>query len=183
MMFSCVKSRKKFKILDTLYELLCYCGFALRLSIVYCKQSTKNRHISSIDCADKWLKSQHVFMFLRYWTFPLLVWKDILFRRCGNFAQCWDENMHFEHLSRLRQSRCKSKNFWLACVAWENLRNRMFAPRLPQKFVKVGRKPNVNVKKIAVVDFVDLTFLLGENQPHVKINFRRREKLNVRGWF
>ena len=25
----------------------------------------------------------------------------------GN-AQCWDENMHFEHLSRLRQSGCKS---------------------------------------------------------------------------
>ena len=44
----------------------------------------------------------------------------------------------------------------------------MFAPRLPQKLVKVGRKPNVNVKKIAVVD---LTFLLGENQPHLKINF------------
>ena len=56
-------------------------------------------------------------MFLRFWTFPLLVWKDILFRRCGNFAKCWDENMHFEHLSRLRQSRCKSKNFWSVCVA------------------------------------------------------------------
>ena len=34
-----------------------------------------------------------------------------------NFAQCWDENMHFEHLSHLRQSRCKSKHLWLACVA------------------------------------------------------------------
>ena len=31
--------------------------------------------------------------------------------------------------------------------AWETLRNRMSAPRPPQKFVKVGRKPNVNVKK------------------------------------
>ena len=38
----------------------------------------------------------------------------------------------------------------------------MSAPRLPQKFVKVGRKPNVNVKKIAVLDFVELTFLQGE---------------------
>ena len=34
-------------------------------------------------------------MFLRFWTFHLLVWKDILFSRCGDFAQCWDENMHF----------------------------------------------------------------------------------------
>ena len=57
----------------------------------------------------------------------------------------------------------------------------MFAPRLPQKLVKVGRKPNVNVKKIAVVDFVDLTFLLGENQPHLKINFRRRGKVESAG--
>ena len=37
----------------------------------------------------------------------------------------------------------------------------MSAPRLPQKFVKVGRKPNVNVKKIAVLDFVELTFFSG----------------------
>ena len=39
MMFYCVKSHKKFKILDTFDELLCYSGFALRPSIVYCKQS------------------------------------------------------------------------------------------------------------------------------------------------
>ena len=39
MMFYCVKSHKKFKILDTFNELLCYCGFGLRPSIVYCKQS------------------------------------------------------------------------------------------------------------------------------------------------
>ena len=58
----------------------------------------------------------------------------------------------------------------------------MSAPRLPQKFVKVGRKPNVNgVKKIAVLDFVELTFLQGEDQPHMKIHFRRREELKVRG--
>ena len=57
----------------------------------------------------------------------------------------------------------------------------MSAPRLPQKFVKVGRKPNVKVKKIAVVDFVELIFLLEEDQPHLKIYFRRREKLKVRG--
>ena len=66
--------------------------------------------------------------------------------------------------------------------AWENVRYRMSAPRLPQKFVKVGRKPNVNVKKIAVLDFVELTFLQGEDQPHLKIYFRRREELKVRGW-
>ena len=58
----------------------------------------------------------------------------------------------------------------------------MSAPRLPQKFVKVGRKPNVNVKKIAVLDFVELTFLQEEDQPHMKIYFRRREELKVRGW-
>ena len=34
-----VKSHKKFKILDTFNELLCYCSFALRHSIVYCEQS------------------------------------------------------------------------------------------------------------------------------------------------
>ena len=51
----------------------------------------------------------------------------------------------------------------------------------PQKFVKVGRKPNVNVKKIAVLDFVELTFLQGEDQPHLKIYFQRREELKVRG--
>ena len=57
----------------------------------------------------------------------------------------------------------------------------MFAPRLPQKLVKLGRKPNVNVKKIAVVDFVDLTFLLGENQPHLKINFWPSGKVESAG--
>ena len=57
----------------------------------------------------------------------------------------------------------------------------MSAPRLLQKFVKVGRKSNVKVKKIAVVDFVELIFLLEEDQPHLKIYFRRREKLKVRG--
>ena len=30
------------------------------------------------------------------------------------------------------------------------------------------KKPNVNVKKIAVLDFVKLTFLQGEDQPHLK---------------
>ena len=58
MMFHCVKSRKKFKIFDTFNELLCYCGFAVRLSITVI---TKNRPISSIGRADK---SQHISMFL-----------------------------------------------------------------------------------------------------------------------
>ena len=34
-----LKVIKKFKILYTFNELLCYCGFALRPSIVSCKQS------------------------------------------------------------------------------------------------------------------------------------------------
>ena len=42
-------------------------------------------------------------------------------------------------------------------------------------------KPNVNVKKIAVLHFVELTFLQGEDQPHLKIYSRRREELKVRG--
>ena len=43
------------------------------------------------------------------------------------------------------------------------------------------KKPNVDVKKIAVLDFVELTFLQGEDQPHLKIYFRRWEELKVRG--
>ena len=88
MMFYCDKSHRKFKILNTFNELSCYCSFALRRFIVYWKQSYwENRHISSIGCADKSFKSQHIFMFLCFWTFSLLVWKDILFRRCGDFVQ------------------------------------------------------------------------------------------------
>ena len=34
-------------------------------------------------------------MFPCFWTFTLLVWKDLLFRRSGNFAHCQDKNMHF----------------------------------------------------------------------------------------
>ena len=88
MMFYCDKSHRKFKILNTFNELSCYCSFALRRFIVYWKQSYwENRHISSIGCADKSFKSQHIFMFLCFWTFSLLVWKDILFRRYGDFVQ------------------------------------------------------------------------------------------------
>ena len=36
-------------------------------------------------------------------------------------------------------------------------------------------------KKIAVVDFVELTLLVGEDEPHLKIYFRRREELKVQG--
>jgi len=35
-------------------------------------------------------------------------------------------------------------------------------------------------KKTAVVDFVELTLLLGEDKPHLKIYFGRREELKVR---
>ena len=34
---------------------------------------TESRHISSIGCADNSFKSQHIFMFLCFWTFLLLV--------------------------------------------------------------------------------------------------------------
>ena len=57
----------------------------------------------------------------------------------------------------------------------------MSAPRLPQKFVKGDGNPMQTLKKIAVVDFVELTLLLGEDEPHLKIYFRRREELKVRG--
>ena len=47
-------------------------------------------------------------------------------------------------------------------------------------------KPNENVKKTkkqtAVVDFEELTLLLGEDDPHLKIYFRRREDLKMRGF-
>ena len=48
-----------------------------------------------------------------------------------------------------------------SCRAWENLRNRMSAPRLPQKFVKVGRKPNVKVKKNSSCRFCGVNFSSG----------------------
>ena len=53
----------------------------------------------------------------------------------------------------------------------------------PTKICKRGRKPNVNVQKkqTAVVDFVELTLHLGEDEPHLKIYFRRREELKVWG--
>ena len=57
----------------------------------------------------------------------------------------------------------------------------MSAPRLPQKFVKGDGNPMQTLKKIAVVDFVELTLLLGEDEPHLKIYFRRREELKVQG--
>ena len=81
----------------------------VRLCIKMFHRVLKNSHISSIGCADKSLKSQHIFMFLRFWTFALLVWKDILFKRSGSFAQCQDANMYFLALSRLLQRGCKSK--------------------------------------------------------------------------
>ena len=52
----------------------------------------------------------------------------------------------------------------------------------PTKICKRGRKPNVSIKKkTAVVDFVELTVLLGEDEPHLKIYFRCQEELKVRG--
>ena len=51
----------------------------------------------------------------------------------------------------------------------------------PRKNCKRGRKPNVNVPKTAVLDSVALTSLVGEDEPHLKIYFRRRQKLKVQG--
>ena len=36
-------------------------------------------------------------------------------------------------------------------------------------------------KKIAVEEFVELTLLLGEDEPRLKINFRHRVEVKVRG--
>ena len=44
-----------------------------------------------------------------------------------------------------------------------------------------NRKPNVNVKKTLVVDFVEVTLLLGKDEAHLKVYFRPREELKVRG--
>ena len=41
--------------------------------------------------------------------------------------------------------------------------------RDPTKICKSRTKPNVNVKRIAVLDFVELTFLPGEDQLQMKI--------------
>ena len=90
-------------------------------------------------------------MFLCFWTFPLLVWKDILFRRCGDFAQCWDENMHFWALSRLRQSGRKSKKylvdmscFWRAKIVCFTSFKDQFNPRQWKKALKVPNFEAVN---------------------------------------
>ena len=79
------------------------------------------------------------------------------------------------HVGMYRQKRFRSSK------TWENLCNGMSAPRLPQKFVKGDGNPMQTLKKkIADVDFVELTLLLGEDESHLKIYFRRRE---VQGWF
>ena len=43
LMFYCVKSHKKFKILDTFNQLLCYCGFALYQDLPSCTVNSHNR--------------------------------------------------------------------------------------------------------------------------------------------
>ena len=70
MMFYCVKSRKKFKILDTFNELLCYCIKTLH-RVLY-TVITENRHISSIGFADKSLKSQHIFNVSMFLDIPFV---------------------------------------------------------------------------------------------------------------
>ena len=114
-------------------------------------------------------------------TFLLIFLKIFFFEREGRRERLLQEPrlLHFAPLySNIPAVTSTTRRF----RAWENVRYRMSAPRLPQKFVKVGRKPNVNVKKIAVLDFLELTFLQGEDQPHMKIYFRRPEELKVRGW-
>ena len=65
--------------------------------------------------------------------------------------------------------------------ARENLRNRISGPQLPQKFVKGDGNRMLTFKKIAVEEFVELTLLLGEDEPCLKINFCHRVELKVRG--
>ena len=84
MMFYCVKSCEKFKILDKFNELLCYWGLCIKFfHRVLSTVTTENRHISSIGCTDKSLKS-HVSMFLDF-SFVGLKRYSV---RCGDFAQC-----------------------------------------------------------------------------------------------
>ena len=137
--------------------------------------------------------------------------------------------MHFEHLSRLRQSKSKSgvkgwgckrekkgtqatrvasfcpllqlsqlslqrpirircTLFCMTDFTWECIAKGRFVTAEHEKIFATEcrrrdshKKPKVNVKKIAVLDFVELTFLQGEDQPHLKIYFRRREELKVLG--
>ena len=172
-------------------------------------------------------------MFLCFWTFPWLVWKDILFRRCGDVlgwkyafwapfrlqqsksksgvkgwrwkGGCKREKkgtqatraasfafrplFQLSQLSLQRPIRIRCTLFCMTDFTWECIAKGRFVAAEHEKLFATEcrrrdshKKPNVNVKKIAVLDFVELTFLQGEDQPHLKIYFRRREELKVRGW-
>ena len=75
--------------------------------------------------------------------FTMLVWKGILFGKCGNFAQSQDEKMHFWALSRLRQSGCKWNNELLFCTL-HVLRTNLILPGKWKKSLKVQKVEVVN---------------------------------------
>ena len=91
-------------------------------------------------------------------------------------------------LSLQRPIRIRCTLFCMTDFTWECIAKGRFVTAEHEKLFATEcrrrdshKKPNVNVKKIAVLDFVELTFLQGEDQPHLKIYFRRREELKVRG--
>ena len=91
-------------------------------------------------------------------------------------------------LSLQRPIRIRRTLFCMTDFTWECIAKGRFVAVEHEKIFATEcrrrdshKKPNVNVKKIAVLDFVELTFLQGEDQPHLKIYFRRREELKVRG--
>ena len=91
-------------------------------------------------------------------------------------------------LSLQRPIRIRCTLFCMTDFTWECIAKGRFVAAEHEKLFATEcrrrdshKKPNVNVKKIAVLDFVELTFLQGEDQPHLKIYFRRREELKVRG--
>ena len=107
-MFYCVKSHQKFKILDTFNipgydpDLMNYyvmlLRFTLRPSIVYCIQKIGIFRRSAVL-----INRLNHNIFLCFYVFG-----PSLGLYLEDVGMCWDENMHFEHLSRLRQRKSKS---------------------------------------------------------------------------
>ena len=80
--------------------------FALRPSIVHCKQSQQK--IGIFRRSAVLINRLNDNIFLCFYVFgPSLGWSEKIFY-LEDVGMCWDENMHFEHLSRLRQSKSKS---------------------------------------------------------------------------
>ena len=73
MMLYCFKTHKNFKIVSTFNDLL----LLVKLCIKIFHRVLENRHVSSIGCADKSLKSQHVLCF--YVFGHSLCWSEKIF--------------------------------------------------------------------------------------------------------